>query len=168
MLFRSRGIAIREWECWARNNDTTLNDLLLTVFTDGSCSALRSDVTDAAIAALPAYFGIIAKKMKANSYETRYRIDSYNCYQHPDVVAGIRNITAYSLLDNPTGIYVEAGETFYVLVGDTYGESISIGVNAHSSSNVTSHDLSSGVNKITTSKAGLLYVMYHSDRKSVV
>ena len=49
--------------------------------------------------------------MYYDCYETNYRIAEFKAWRHPDKDAEQNKTTQYSLLDNPTGISVEANET---------------------------------------------------------
>lgn len=49
-------VSCAEMEFWQTNSTNTLNDEVLTVFTDLSCSELRKDVTGEKINALSDYF----------------------------------------------------------------------------------------------------------------
>ena len=45
---------------------------------------------------------------------------------HPDIQKAINKTSAYSLLDNPTGIYVAQGQELVVLVADAHNEDMGI------------------------------------------
>ena len=78
----------------------------------------------------------------------------------------------YGNLDNPTGISVEKDEEIIVLVGDTYGQQLSLQVIGETYTNdeedrgwiVNSsgsiYFLSPGINKLTMKESGQLFVMY--------
>ena len=55
-----------------------------------------------------------------------FRIQDYHPYSNVEEWAETLMTKRYSNLDNPTGIYVEAGDSVIVLVGDTHGQSLSI------------------------------------------
>ena len=68
-------------------------------------------------------------------------------------------------MDNPTGISVKAGENLIVLVGDTHGYDIGLRVqNLDAPENDgfggVTYLLNQGINKLTISEQGLVYVMY--------
>lgn len=156
-------IAAKEVEFWAINNDESIFNQLATVFEDVSCSSLRSDVTTDAINALPAYYRTIAERLQAGTYQNKYRIASYKAFSNPDTFASLRNTNAYSILDNPTGIYANEGDEVYVLVGDTHGQEISLCSVSPGSINRSTYSLKKGPNKIKINRTGLLYVMYMTD-----
>lgn len=140
----------------------------LTLFTDVTCSKLRSDITEEMIKACTyPFFKNIAYYMLKDKYPADFRIADFKPYQHPDIQATINKTGTYSLLDNPTGIFVKAGETLIVMVGETHGQHLSLRVqdmdtpNADGFNNSISYSLRTGINKIVSEKKGLIYVMYH-------
>lgn len=99
-----------------------MNDPLLTVFTDLTCSSLKEGVTDEEIDALESEtFRRVAHALKDNTYdewEKDFRIREYKAYSNIDYWATRLQTKKYSNLDNPTGIYVNKDEEIIVLVGN--------------------------------------------------
>lgn len=150
---------------------------LLTVFKDLTCSELNDDVTTESIYALPSYFANIAVQLKNNTYdewEKEFRIRDYEAYSIPEVWAEKLMTKKYTNLDNTTGIYVGDQTEIVVLVGDTYGQNVSIqsvaeetsGGYLQTAASGETHFLKEGINKITFSKGGMLYIMYNTDLSS--
>ena len=81
----------------------------------------------------------------------------------------------YSNLDNPTGIYVEAGDSVIVLVGDTHGQSLSIqcigeeksGDYVQTAASGETRFLEEGVNKLGFTQRGMLFLMYNTNLQDV-
>lgn len=139
-----------------------------TLFTDASCSELKDGISEADIESCQyPLFKNIAYYMLKGKYPEDFRIATYNAYQNPDIQAALNKTSKYSLLDNPTGILVKKDETLIVLVGDTYGKSISLRiqdmneVGGDGFNTSVSYPLRPGINKIVSQKRGLIYVMYH-------
>lgn len=143
-----------------------------TLFTDDLCTELRSDVTDEQIQACSdSFFRNLAFYIKQGKYSKDFRVAEYGAYLNPyeirDKVTKMQY--AYSMLDNPTGISVEAGETLVVLVGDTRGhDGLAIRVvDYHQGGtgdgiyNPRNYPLHRGVNKLKMETKGLVYVLYH-------
>ncbi len=143
-----------------------------TLFTDDLCTDLRADVTDAQIQACSdPFFRNLAFYIKQGKYSKDFRVAEYGAYLNPyeirDKVTKMQY--AYSMLDNPTGIFVEAGETLVVLVGDTQGhEGLAIrvidyyqGGTGDGIYNPRNYPLHRGVNKLKMETKGLVYVLYH-------
>ena len=148
---------------------------LLEVFTDITCTEVKSEATDAQIQALPGYFARLALQLREGTYdpwEKEFRVQAYRPYSNVEEWAQTLMTNRYGNLDNPTGIYVEPGDSVIVLVGDLHGQSLSIQcigeetVNDGSTSYVQTaasgetHFLEEGVNKVGFSRRGMLFIMY--------
>ena len=168
-------VSCSEMQFFSRN--TSDNDKLLTVFADLSCSELKAGVTEAAIEALPPYFGKIARAIRDNvysDYEKEFRIQEYKPYSDPLVWAQKLMTKKYTLLDNPTGISVKENDEILILVGDTHGQSISVqnvgeersGDYVQTAASGDSYFLEEGINKIKIQRTGMLFIIYHTDLTS--
>lgn len=139
-----------------------------TLFTDPSCSALKAGVTEKQIADCPySFFQNIAYFMYNHKYDSTFRIHTFKAYPHPDEDAATHKTNPYSLLDNPTGIAVEAGEDLVVLASDLQGQNVSLRVQnldqpGGDGFGGDSYPLSTGLNKLRILHKGLVYVMYHT------
>lgn len=142
----------------------------LTLFTDQSCSELRAGVQRQTIESCPdKLYRDIAMALHEGRYQSEFRIGSYRAYPNSFThLASNKMQFAYSQLDNPTGIAVEAGEELKVLVGDTWGhESLALrvvdyyqGGQEDGVSQSKTYLLSQGLNSIKMSAPGLVYVSY--------
>ena len=168
-------VSCSEMQFFSRN--TSLDESLLAVFTDLSCSALKPGVTDEAIDALQPYFAKLAKNLRDKvytDYEKEFRIQEYQPYSDPIEWAEKLMTRKYTLLDNPTGITVKANDEILILVGDTYGQSISVqnvgeeqaGDYVQTAASGESFFLQPGINKIKVQQTGMLFVLYHTDLTS--
>lgn len=137
-----------------------------TLFTDGSCSELKAGITDDDIARCEyPFFKNIAYYMMRGKYPSEFRINEFKAYPDPDIQASTHKTYPYSLLDNPTGIAVKAGENLIVLVGDTHGYDIGLRIQNLDAPNEdgfggTAYLLNQGINKLTINEQGLVYVTY--------
>ncbi|MDR1004541.1 MAG: M60 family metallopeptidase [Prevotellaceae bacterium] len=170
-------VSCREMEFYRYNDHPAINARLLTVFTDITCSELREDATPEAINALPGYFAQLGFALYNNSYdewEKEFRVQRYQPYSVPEEWAATLLTKKYGNLDNPTGIYVEAGDSIVVLVGDTYGHQLSLQcIGDETAGGDTPYlqtaaggetfFLSQGVNKLGFAQKGMLFVMYNTD-----
>lgn len=163
-----------EMQFFKNNPNKTLDNKLLAVFTDITCSELRTDVTDEKIKNLPSsYFIRIAEALKNNTYndwEKNFRIRNYQPYSDVAVWSDKLMTKKYSDLDNPTGISVSKGDEVIVLVGDTYEQNISLqciwetgSEYKQTSSTGKVYFLKEGVNKFIMEQEGQLFVMYNTD-----
>ncbi|WP_455664526.1 M60 family metallopeptidase [Phocaeicola sp.] len=175
-------VSCAEMEFYGKNREKTLDTQLLGVFKDITCTELKEGVTDEDINRLPAYFGQLATAIRDNTYdeyEKEFRIQNYAPYSIPEVWSEKLMTKNYSFLDNPTGIYVEKGDSLIILVGDTYGQRVSVqnigdeetgfGEEAtykQTAANGESYFLEEGVNKIGINYTGMLFVIYTTDLTS--
>lgn len=150
------------------------NALLLNVFSDLSCSELKTEANDRQIALLPAFYADLAMQLKNGTYpeqEKRFRAATYQPYSIVEDWANKLMTKKYSNLDNPTGICVEPGDELTVLVSDTHGQSISLqcigeedaGGYKQVASNGDDYHLEKGANKLVMRSSGQLFVMYNTD-----
>ena len=168
-------VSCDEMEFYQKNPNKTLDQQLLTVFTDLTCTQVKEEATDEAIQALPAYFASLATQLRNDTYdpwEKEFRIQSYQPYSDVEEWAQTLMTKRYSNLDNPTGIYVEAGDSVVVLVGPTHGQSLSLqcigeeqtgdGTNTYvqTAASGETRFLQEGVNKVGFSRKGMLFLMY--------
>ena len=168
----------KEMEFYAFGANSNLNSQLLTVFTDLSCSELRSDVTDAKIEGLNEYFNHVACLLRSNTYdayEKEFRIREYKPYSNCAEWGDKLMTRIYSDLDNPTGISVNVGDEVVVCVADTYGNTLSLqcigdekvtherGDYYQTAQSGPTYLLKKGINKFTMTSEGQLFVMYNMD-----
>lgn len=152
-----------EMEFYQKNTKQPLNQQLLTVFKSILCTELLPNVTDGQINALPGYFANLAMQLKNNTYdewEKNFRIRHYEAYSNVEEWAERLMTKKYSNLDNPTGIYANAGDSIIVLVGDTHGHEISLQAIPGVEASGDSYFIQEGINKIGIRNTGMLYVMY--------
>lgn len=141
---------------------------VLQLFTDKTCSELRPDITEEEIAQCSdSYYRNLAEKMYKGEYKCEFRVDTFRAYPHPRLMAERNGTMRYSLLDNPTGIVVDAGERLIVFVGDMHGKTLKLKVrdieNAPAGEiSGEEYTLKEGTNRITISESGLVYVLYHT------
>lgn len=136
-----------------------------TVFTDETCSQLREGITEKDIKKMPGeMYKKLATGLLAGTYNTKYRVAEYRPYQNPAIMASRNKTNKYSLRDNPTGIYAQAGDRITVLVGKIYqGGNISMIIQDLNGgyNNFKTYNLMEGANEITVEVGGLIYIMNH-------
>lgn len=170
-------VSCDEMEFYKTKENKTLDEQLLTVFKDITCTELKSGITDEQIQALPAeYFIRVAEALRDNTYDEwqkDFRIRSYKPYSNIAEWAERLMTKKYSDLDNPTGISVKKGDDVVVLVGDTHGQNISLQciweTGSEYKQTASSGDiylLNPGVNKLTMKGEGQLFLMYNTDLTS--
>lgn len=137
-----------------------------SIFSDRTYSELNPDVTYEQIMAMDNEFlKNIAKALYLGTYPTEQRIRTYEPYRDPDAIAAEYKINPYNKLDNATGMYVKEGEELVVCVDEIpSGERIGLMImNWSQGYSGTSYTLQPGINKITATSPGLLYVIYNTE-----
>lgn len=155
-------VACAEMEFYQKNPDSFD---YLTIFTDNSCSELKSGISKADIDAIEnGLFRDLANEIYNNEYDMEFRVQDYLAWQHPDIMASTNKTSAYSLRDNPTGIFVSSGEKLIFFANNPNNERVSIIVqDLNNGYGGNSYPVANGMNSIDISSGGLIYVMYHSD-----
>jgi hypothetical protein len=151
-----------EMEFYRKNPD---NFDYLTIFTDNTCSQLKSGIGEAQIRAISnQFFRDLAYEIYKGEYDNEFRVQSYQSWQHPDIMAKINKTGTYGLRDNPTGIYAGPGEDIIVFVGDTHKQNISLFIqDPNNKISGSSYPLTTGMNKIKAANTGLMYIMYYTE-----
>ncbi len=139
-----------------------------SIFADAICSALKPGITQAQISAITnEYYKALAQQLFDGTYSKEFRVNEFKAWPHPHDFAWPNRLSfAYSLCDNPTGIYMREGDKIAIFadnIGDVavslqlknYNEATGGNYNAN-----TSYRLSNGVNIIQADREGLLYVQY--------
>lgn len=138
------------------------------LFTDATCSELKKGIDEATIHATEnQFFKELALEIFKGEYESEFRVQNYKSWQHPDIMAEKNKTNTYGLRDNPTGIYINAGEELVVLVGNTYGQNLSLFIQ-DTKNTITgmSMPLSEGINKKKATISGLIYMMYYTPTRT--
>lgn len=155
-------VACSEMEFY--NKNMSIQDFI-NMFTDSSCSELNPSVTEEDINNIEnEFFKGYAKEIFNGDYDKVFRVQEYEPYEHPDILAEQNKTSTYSLRDNPTGMYIEAGQDLVIFAGDLQGQDISVFVQYKEPKfSGTKFTLMPGLNKVRIPKSGLIYVLYHTD-----
>lgn len=170
-------VSCDEMEFYQRNPSKKLEVQLLQVFTDITCTQVKEEATDEQINSLPGYFASLALQFRKGTYdewEKEFRIQEYNPYSNVEEWAEKLMTKKYGNLDNPTGIYVEPGDSVVILVGDTHGQALSVqcigeeqsGDYVQTAASGEMRFLEEGVNKVGFTKRGMLFIMYNADLRN--
>jgi len=146
------------------NHVDEYNALLPTFFTDLTCTellpsyaAMDDEALRTAMAALPASLQDIAIKVKNQAWghrEQEFRIRDYKAYSDPDYWAEVLYTKKYSRINNPTGVYGNAGEVLYIFVGDDVPQGATLKAEVISGTSIqgTAYSLHKGLNMVPTVK----------------
>jgi hypothetical protein len=148
--------------------DTSLDLSFVTdIFADPLCSELQPGVTADEVKRIPnAFFRRLAFKLLSDDYDREFRIQEFRAWEHPDPKAKLNKTGAYSVRDNPAGIYVSQDDDLMVFVGDGHGRTVSLFTQDLSTGGLgtqKAYFLKQGLNKIRTTAKGLVYVQYYDD-----
>lgn len=101
--------------------------------------------------------------------EAEYRVQEFEQYQHPDVMARINKTNGYSLLDNATGIVARKGKELIIKAEMAGDDTVRIKVQNLNCPNgdgyktgSSCYALKNGLNRIMPENDGLVYVLYHT------
>ncbi len=135
-------------------------------FSDNLCTTLKSNVTSAdGIADADAKQLVESLLDDAASYK-KFRVGTYEPYMTTATLKSkLKTSSQYSNYENPTGIYLKAGEICYMMVcgiSDSYPVSLKI-KNWVADENVTTYSLKNGFNYIAANTEGNVFVDYYTD-----
>lgn len=146
------------------NHIDEYNALLPTFFADAACAelqpayaAMTDDELRSAMVALPASLQEIAVKVKNQAWghrEQEFRIRNYKAYSDPIYWADVLYTKKYSRLNNPTGVYGNAGDVLYIFVGSDIPEGTELTAEVISGTAIegTATTLTKGLNMVPTVK----------------
>lgn len=158
-----------EMEFFHKNVEDPQIASVLQVFTDITCSALKSGVTPQQIEAMPAFFQQLARSLQDGTYpedEKRFRIQTIKPYSNTDYWATKLRTNKYSHLNNPLGMVAKANQEFIVLLDRMPNVNVQLislqdlGLNDGRDRRV---NLRAGINKVKFPKDGQLFVEYEGN-----
>ena len=145
--------------------DNTKRDAFAAYFEDDLFTVLKPEVTSSE--------GIDDEDVKAlvdnlladaEGYK-KFRVAEFEPYENPYTLQSELKIKApYCLWENPSGIYLKNGQTCYVMVSGVASDPVSLTIkNWVNNENETSYSLRNGLNKITATTEGNVFVNYYTD-----
>ncbi|MBR5530746.1 MAG: discoidin domain-containing protein [Bacteroidaceae bacterium] len=125
------------------NNVATYQTHLDAIFTDKSCTTLKTSYNQSDVNALPETLQNMVRKVagttsweEANKvsgkaswgadYAKKYRVQLYEPYNEPECAASALGLNAHTNLNNPTGIFANNGDILYVMVESEIKEGSSL------------------------------------------
>ena len=147
----------------------------LDYFTDWSLSEIREDVTFEQLAEIrDPFYRSIAERIFLGTYDDEFRVCEFNAYPHPERDSKKFRDTAFTPLDNVTGMFVsKAGEPQYIYIDEDYGLEIyvrvvdytdhedAVGISA--TNHTYDYKLQKGRNVIVPKYRGLMYIIAITD-----
>ncbi len=146
-------------------------NLYTNIFADELHTTLKAGITQTDIDAITSpFFKSLAQCIFNNSYNKKYRVQTYDFYPNPGTVEGILKSNGLNRVENPTGIAFKANTKAIVFVGDTYGVNPQLLVKDFGldySATTDSYPLKKGVNIVNVLHDGLAYINYFSDKPNL-
>ncbi len=153
-----------EMEFFKSNQDSNQD---FSVFTDRTCSALKSGVTQANISAMSnEYYRTLAQMLFNQSYSLEFRVDEFKAWPNPNDFARQNRVMPYSKCDNPTGIYMYEGDKIAVFAENIGNVPVTLCLRNYNEPEGGGYDatsyysISNGANIISANREGLFYVEY--------
>ncbi len=145
--------------------DDSKSEAFAPYFTDGLFTQLKPGVTgsegieDADVKAL--VDNLLAD---AEGYR-KFRVGEYEAYMTPATVRNTFKISSlYNNYENPTGVYLKAGESCIVMVSGIAGYPVGLKIrNWYVNEDGSSYSLRNGMNFITATSEGNVFVDYYTD-----
>ena len=140
------------------------NAALPTFFTDLTCTELQptyatmsDDELRTAMSALPATLQDMALKIKNDTWghrEEEFRVRNYKAYSDADYWAEKLYTKKYSRINNPTGVYGNAGDVLYIFVGSDIPQGTTLEAEVISGTSIqgTTTQLNKGLNMVPVKK----------------
>ena len=140
------------------------NAALPTFFTDLTCTellptyaAMSDDELRTAMSALPATLQDMAVKIKNDAWghrEEEFRVRNYKAYSDADYWAEKLYTKKYSRINNPTGVYGNAGDVLYIFVGSDIPEGTTLEAEIISGTSIQGESigLKKGLNMVPVKK----------------
>lgn len=144
--------------------DNTKLEAFKPYFEDDLFTTLKPEVTssegieDADVKAL------VDNLLNDQEYKN-FRVGEFEPYENPYTLQSELKIKApYCLWENPSGIYLKSGESYYVMLSGAGSDAVKLTIkNWVNNENETTYSLRNGLNKITAGSEGNVFVNYYTD-----
>ena len=146
--------------------DNSSNDMYAQYFTDAVFSELKPEVTSSEGIEDATLKALVDNLLNNATEYKKFRVGEYEAYLSTETLINTLKVSSYyNNYENPTGIYLKAGESCAVAVSGIstqypVGLTIKNWVTNESSSSYT---LRNGLNYITASTEGNVFVSYYTD-----
>ena len=133
-------------------------------FSDAVYTELKPGVTSSSIADADVRALVQSMQSDPTSYK-KFRVGEYEAYETIwTLQQRLKTKNPYSRYENPTGVYFESGQTYLVAVSGIEGYSAGLKVkNWYTSESVSTYSLRNGLNYITATTEGNVFVNYYTD-----
>lgn len=145
--------------------DNTTQELWQTYFADPVFSKLKPEVTSSE-GIEDAVLKTLVDNLLANAESySKFRVAEYEPYRDIySLQSELKTSAPYNQWENPTGIYLMPGDECYVVVSGITTERVGLKIkNWVRNENGSTYSLTNGLNKITASTEGNVFVDYYTD-----
>ncbi len=147
--------------------DTTTTQYLRQYFADNLCTTLKPGITkDDAIKIKDQFIKRLVYTLLDGNYSTKFRVGEFRAYKpYSSLQQELKTSNTYCNHENPTGISVAKGERLAVIVEGIGDYSVGMKVRNFGPTDFeeSNYTLSNGVNIITASNKGNIYVNYYTN-----
>ena len=134
-------------------------------FTDPLFTELKPEVTSSDGIESPALKALVDNLLADSEGYKKFRVAEYEPYR--DVFSlqnELKTSSPYNKWENPSGIYLKEGEECYVVVSGISSDRVGLKIkNWYQNENGSTYSLRNGLNKITASTEGNVFVDYYTD-----
>ena len=133
-------------------------------FTDDVYSELKSGVTSSDGIADADVKALVEAMLADNEYK-KFRVGEYEAYETLGTLQQrLKTKHQYSRYENPTGVYFTAGQSYLVAVSGIEDDAVGLKVkNWYQSESSSTYSLRNGLNYITATTEGNVFVNYYTD-----
>lgn len=160
-----------EMEFYASGNPGS-GSQILTVFADDLCSALVPGTSQSQIDAIDSdFFRTLAQCLFNQTYDKKYRVQSYEVYPTVSQISSELKIGTYDSFENMTGILFDGNQKIALFARNIPAvASVSLAVKDFESSfdgPVAYYELQNGLNVFNITNGGLAYINYYNNNSSL-
>ena len=152
-------------ELEAYTYNTTKPTAFATYFEDNLYTELKSGVTSSEGIADADVKALVASILENADAYKKFRVGEYEPYMTTSTLKNTLKTSAqYNNYENPTGIYLKSGESCYVVVSGIGSSPVGLKIKDwYKSGDVSSYPLHNGLNHITATTEGNVFVNYYTD-----
>lgn len=145
--------------------DNTKQESFQRYFSDNLFTELKADVTSADGIEDVDVKTLVSSLLASSDEYKKFRVAEYEPYRNTaSLQSELKTSAQYNQWENPTGVYLKPGDVCYVAVDGITTESVGLKLkNWGKDENGSSYGLRNGLNMITASTEGNVFVDYYTD-----
>lgn len=144
--------------------DHTKRDAFAAYFSDDLYSELKPEVTSSEGIEDPDVKQLVDNILKDAEGYKKFRVGEYEAYMPTSTLCNMLKVSSqYNNYENPTGVYLKAGESCIVVASGIGTASVGLNIkNWYQNENSSSYGLKNGFNYITATSEGNVFVDYYT------